>query len=211
MEDSSNASDDFARNRIRHQVIPVLEDLFPGFGPGGRVHGPAPGGRGLPDRTGPGAGRSGQPCGGGLSLEAAALAGAPAPVAARAVRLLLGELWGGDQDCARVHLESVLDLCRGEVPSAQADLPHGTLARRCYGRLELVRETAAAPPGPALLPLPGELTWGRWRVVCAPAVYGGQPQGPWDFWLDRALSRPSPCAPGRRGTGWPWPGGRRNR
>ena len=31
MEDSSNASDDFARNRIRHQVIPVLEDLFPGF------------------------------------------------------------------------------------------------------------------------------------------------------------------------------------
>ena len=31
MEDSSNASDDFARNRIRHQVIPVLEELFPGF------------------------------------------------------------------------------------------------------------------------------------------------------------------------------------
>ena len=110
--------------------------------------------------------------------------------AARAVRLLLGELWGGDQNCARVHLESVLDLCRGEAPSAQVDLPRGTLARRCYGRLELVRATAADPPGPAPLPLPGELTWGRWRVVCAPAVYGGQSQGPWDFWLDRA-SAPS--------------------
>ena len=89
---------------------------------------------------------------GGLSLEAAALAGAPAPVAARAVRLLLGELWGGDQDCARVHLEAVLDLCRGEDPSARVDLPRGTLARRCYGRLELVREAGAPrrspPPSP---------------------------------------------------------------
>ena len=47
-----------------------------------------------------------------------------------------------------------------------------------------VRRTPA--PLPAPLPLPGELTWGRWHVVCAPAVYGGQPQGPWDFWLDRA-------------------------
>ena len=191
MEDSSNASDDFARNRVRHQVIPVLEELFPGFlARAGEsmsllradedcLTGLA---RALADQA--------SPVEGGLSLEAAALAGAPAPVAARAVRLLLGELWGGDQNCARVHLESVLDLCRGEDPSARVDLPHGTLARRCYGRLELVREPETAPPDPAPLPLPGELTWGRWHVVCAPAVYGGQPQGPWDFWLDRA-SAPS--------------------
>ena len=31
VEDSSNCDDYFARNRVRHQVIPVLEGLYPGF------------------------------------------------------------------------------------------------------------------------------------------------------------------------------------
>ena len=31
VEDSSNASDDYLRNRLRHRAIPVLEELAPGF------------------------------------------------------------------------------------------------------------------------------------------------------------------------------------
>ena len=187
VEDSSNASDDFARNRIRHQVIPVLEDLFPGFlirtGQSMALLRAdedclAALARKLADQA--------RPAEGGLSLEAAVLASAPAPVASRAVRLLLGELWGGDQDCARVHLDGILALCRGNSPSAQVQLPHGTLARRRYDQLDLIRGDGEIPPEPVILSPPGELAWGRWYIACSQEVYKGQPQGPWDFWLDWA-------------------------
>ena len=187
MEDSSNEEDGFTRNRIRHRLMPVLEDLFPGFS--ARAGETAALLRADEDcLTAQARTLAGQavPTEDGLSLDAAALAAAPAPVAARAVRLLLGELWGGDLNCARVHLEAVLALCRGDAPSAQVNLPRGTLARRCYGRLELVRPAGELPPEPAPLPLPGELTWGRWTITCRRETYCGQPQGPWDFWLDQA-------------------------
>lgn len=31
VEDSSNQDDSYSRNRIRHQIMPVLEGLFPNF------------------------------------------------------------------------------------------------------------------------------------------------------------------------------------
>ena len=33
--------------------------------------------------------------------------------------------------------------------------------------------------------LPGTLDCGPWRVSCVREDYHGQPQGSWDFWLDR--------------------------
>ena len=35
------------------------------------------------------------------------------------------------------------------------------------------------------MPLPGALDCGPWRISCAREDYRGQPQGPWDFWLDQ--------------------------
>ena len=200
MEDSSNDSDDYARNRIRHQVIPVLEELYPGF----------------LARTADTASllRADESClnrlaehiagqaaleEGQLSIPAAPLAQAPDPVATRALRLLLGRVWGGDQDCGSAHLWAMLQLCRGEAPSAQVHLPHGYTARREYQLLRLVPRLGPIPLEAGPVPLPGREIRGPWTVTCAAGPYGGQPQGPWDFWLDRSAVPALQVRPRRTG------------
>lgn len=187
MEDSSNQNDDYARNRIRHQILPVLEDISPGFL--SRMADTAAllrsdeacltnQARGLADRA--------VPREGGLSIPAEVIGSAPDPIASRALRLLLGRLWGGDQNCSAVHLNALLRLCRGTEPSAQICLPHATNARRDYEALLLVPRLGPIPLETRPLPLPGELNCGPWQISVRAEDYNGQPQGGWEFWLDRA-------------------------
>ena len=186
MEDSSNQNDDYTRNRIRHQVLPALEDIVPGFAARladtaallradeAVLTGLA---RELADRA--------VPRDGGLAIDAAAVAAAPDPIASRALRLLLGRLWEGDQNCSAAHLNALLRLCRGDDPSGEAHLPRGTDARRAYDKLLLVPRLGPIPLEEGPLPLPGGLDCGPWHISCAREDYRGQPQGSWDFWLDR--------------------------
>lgn len=186
IEDSSNFNDDYTRNRIRHQVLPVLEEVSPGFAARladtaallradeACLTGLA---RELADRA--------VPRDGGLAIEAAVISDAPDPIASRALRLLLGRLWGGDQNCSAVHLNALLRLCRGNDPSGEVCLPHGTNARRAYQWLLLVPRLGPIPLEEGPMPLPGSLDCGPWRISCAQEDYRGQPQSPWDFWLDR--------------------------
>lgn len=187
MEDSSNQNDDYTRNRIRHQILPVLEDISPGFL--ARMADTAAllradeacltaQARELADRA--------VPREGGLSIPAAVIAAAPDPIASRALRLLLGRLWGGDQNCSAVHLNALLRLCRGTDPSAQVYLPHDTNARRDYEALLLLPRLGPIPLETRPLPLPGEVICGPWRISVRAEDYSGQPQGDWEFWLDRA-------------------------
>ena len=186
MEDSSNQNDDYTRNRIRHQVLPVLEDVSPGFL--ARMADTAALLRAdeavLTDQARVLADQA-IPRDGGLVISAGLIGDAPDPIASRVLRLLLGWLWGGDQNCSAVHLNGLLKLCRGEDPSAQLYLPHNTNARRSYDALLLVPRLGPIPLEEGPMPLPGALDCGPWRVECRAEDYGGQPQGPWEFWLDR--------------------------
>ena len=187
MEDSSNQNDDYTRNRIRHQILPVLEDISPGFL--ARMADTAALlradeacltnlARDLADRA--------VPREGGLSIPAEVIAGAPDPIASRALRLILGRLWGGDQNCSSAHLNALLRLCRGTDPSAQVCLPRATNARRDYEAMLLLPRLGPIPLEERPLPLPGVLTCGPWRISVQAEDYNGQPQGDWEFWLDRA-------------------------
>lgn len=183
-EDRSNQDTAYSRNRIRHQVVPVLESLFPGFP--GRVSETAALLRAdeayltqqaciLSDQA--------ELRNEGLSISAALLADAPPPLAARAVRQLIGRLNGGDQDCGLAHLESVLALCRTADPSARISLPHGLVARREYEFLVLTREPAPVEWDEMTLPTPGHCLAGSWAISCYAEVYLDQPHTPWSFWL----------------------------
>ena len=182
-EDRTNFDDTYARNRIRHQVVPVLDGLFPGFSP--RMSQVAARLRAdedyLSDQARAVSGRAVRRDG-GLAIPAAALAQAPGPLAVRALRQLLDALCGGDWTGSAVHLESVLALCRTVGPSAQVSLPHGLIARREYDDLVLApaaQETLPICP----LPLPGTIRAGPWTVEVTGALYRGEMQTPFDLWL----------------------------
>ena len=186
VEDSSNQDDSYSRNRIRHQIMPVLEGLFPNFA--ARLADNAALLRADEDyltslaRDQAGQAQQSGDC---LSIPVQTLLDLPDPVAARTIRVLLGQLNGGNQDCGAVHLHALLDLCRSPRPSARLDLPWGLTARREYGLLVLARRSSPPSMEPIHLPLPGEIRVGDWQVVCGAERYIGQPQGPLEFYLSQ--------------------------
>ena len=168
VEDSSNCDDYFARNRVRHQVIPVLEGLYPGFSR--RVTENAAHLREDLDflnHLGTELAAQAEEVPGGFAIPARKLSASPRPIAIRAVRQLLARLRGGDDTCAASHLESILALCRSDSPSGEAHLPDGLLAFRVYDTLHLSRA------------LPRR----DWDVEITPCVYEGQTQTGSELWL----------------------------
>lgn len=155
VEDSSNGTDDFLRNRLRHRVIPELEELAPGVS--GRF--PATAARlrrddGLLEELAGPLWRQARREGEDLVVPAAVLGEAPLPLSVRAARQLLGTLRPGAGGVTAAHLEAVAALCRGNDPSARVSLPGGLAAWREYDRLVLgpdrplsrVEEQTAQPP-----------------------------------------------------------------
>jgi len=184
VEDGSNADERFARNRVRRQLLPVLEDMQPQF-------------IALVGKTAQLLARDEEyltqqarralgvveEIDSGLRVCAADIAGQPDALAVRMVRILLDRLNGDGGKCTAQHLLDVVDLCRSDAPSGRVSLPGGRLARRVYERLELVIEEQWEQWDEKTLSLPGmlTLTWGT--ITVQHSVYEGQEQTPFDFYL----------------------------
>lgn len=189
VEDSSNRDMRYTRNRMRHQVMPVLRDMQPQISEHlsqtarlleqdeafllnmAKDALPAP-----------------APIPGGLSACAKTIAAQPEALAVRMVRLLLDELTVGQ--CSAAHLSALVSLCRSQDPSARLSLPHGLTARRVYDRLELTLQPDPHALTPTALPLPGEVCLPGGVLTVSQTVYNGQKQQPEKFFLSCAKTAP---------------------
>ena len=181
-DDPSNADPAFTRNRIRHQLVPLMAGFNPRISERLAV---------LADRCGVEedyweeqlAAHEAQLANalgdGGLQLSIAALAPLHPALRDRLLHRLLGRVRGGRSGLLAVHVAAVAGLLGDGLPQREVHLP-GVAALRRYDRLELRRHLPAAAAQLQLqvatagtYPLPGGVTL---KVELLPAPLG---EGPW--------------------------------
>ena len=161
MEDSSNIRDDYLRNRLRHQVLPLLKAENPKLA--GSVLQLSQSLRLEDDfMTQEAETRlSRARCGARLSL-----ADFPQESEAMQLRMLIAFLAPAGT-LSRRQLEAARKLCLGDCPSASLSLPGGYVLRREYGDVCLISESAPEPvPAPVTIHDEGVYSFGPWTVTC---------------------------------------------
>lgn len=161
VEDETNSDLSYTRNRIRRQLIPLLEAL----NPQAVAHISSAARRAAEDEEE--LSRQGErllscrtESEEGIFIPVSPLNSAPRPIALRALKSLA-------PGAGSVHLEGLLALCQSSDPAARLDIPGGTV-RRVYGEL-LFTEGSVLAPSP--LPLcEGIQSWGGWTIRCTPAT-----------------------------------------
>lgn len=189
VEDSTNADTAYTRNRLRREILPLLRELNPRL-----TESLSDTIRYLRNDNDYLNARAAEACLNArwaeddLVIEARYIAALPAAIAPRAARRLLEMMGDGDTDCSAAHLNAIVDLCRGDDPSAVTFLPGGRMAQRVYKELLVTRQSDPLPPFEAVpLKLDG-VTWaGDWRVDCRPAdgPADARPDG-YHFFLEAA-------------------------
>ena len=166
VEDETNADPAYTRNKVRLQLLPLLEEL----NPKAASHIAAAARRLREDgeelsRQAAALSRQGLDIPEGMAIPVRVLNEAPRPLALRACAMLLERAGLGGE---AVHLDGMLALAAGDDPSAGLDVPGGHI-RRQYELLVLSRQACPDPPEEADL-AEGETRWGSWRVTLDPAV-----------------------------------------
>ena len=187
VEDSTNTDEAYTRNRLRARVLPVLRELNPRFTESA--------GETIAllrtDNDYLNA-RAAEAClharwaEDDLVIEARYIADLPAAIAPRAVRRLLEMMGDGDTDCAAAHLNAVVELARGEDPSAVVFLSAGRMAQRIYKELLITTQAGPLPPfAPTALNLDGETApeGALWRFTCRAGTCPAAESRPDHFWL----------------------------
>ena len=165
-EDSSNENLDFLRNRLRHEVMPILQVLNPQLTHTlGKTQRLLRSDNDYLNARGYELFSKARPAADNFVISAALFAATPAPAATRAARRIFEEM-GETPPAAR--LEDILALARGGDPSGVLQLGGGLLVQRVYDDLLFTTEEETLPAfRPVTLNLSGETAVnGRWRATC---------------------------------------------
>lgn len=155
-EDSSNASDAFLRNRVRHSVMPLLRAENPRIAENlSRMA--------LRLRQDEEFLRQQADCGPLPTVDA--LKAMPEAIRGRCIEVFLKQ--NGVLEPEDSHISAVEGLLFSPRPSARVNLPGGVTVTRQYDRLEAGNTEPL--PEPAVLSCPGEVLYGGFRVTCVPA------------------------------------------
>ncbi len=156
IEDSSNSSDEFLRNRIRHHVMPLLREENPRIGSNLSA---------MAQRL-----RVDEDC---LSRQANSeelptvetLKTMHPALRSRCLEAFLKR--SGVREPEQPHIAAAEALVFSEKPSARAHFPGGIIITRNYDRLQKLEQRQQ--PEPVTLLCPGETEFGSYRVICTPA------------------------------------------
>ena len=156
IEDSSNETDAFLRNRIRHNVMPLLRQENPRIGE--NLSSMALRLRDDEEYL------SGQADFGTLPT-VESLRQMHQSIRSRILERFLKE--SGVREPEQSHIRAVDSLLFSEKPSARVSLPGGITIGRNYNTLQKLSKEHAYEA--VELPCPGEVEFGAYRVICEPA------------------------------------------
>lgn len=188
VEDATNADPAYARNFVRLQVMPLLRELNPSLT--AALSSAAASLRQDNDFLNAQAARTvsaARWAEDDLVLRADLLASLPPALGARVVQGVV-ERMAPDTVLSRAHRQAVLDLARGQDPSARTDLPGGLAVQRVYGELLFTdHEEPLAPLEETPLAMPGETAAGSARIRCVlEELPAGEANLPDSFYLSCA-------------------------
>lgn len=156
VEDSSNATDQFLRNRLRHRVMPLLLAENPRLAENltAMAMSLQADANLLADLT--------EKC---YTLEISKLRQMDSALRSRILERFLQD--SGVKEPQRSHIALVESLVFSEKPSASASFPGGVTLERCYDTLR--RKPDPMPTDWSIPVLPGVYQVPGWKVTCAPA------------------------------------------
>ena len=190
VEDATNEDVTYARNYLRHRVMPLLRELNPSLTEA--LSGAARALRADNDFLNARAAQTAAQARfaeDDVVIRAEEIAGLPAALAPRAVQLVVDRL-GCGVVLSAAQRRAVLELARGGDPSARLSLPGGLVAQRVYEELLFTMDGEPLPPLEARpVPLPGTLTLPDGRELTAEKTVcpGAGANLPHSFYLSCAM------------------------
>ena len=156
IEDSSNGSDAYLRNRVRHHVMPLLKEENPRIAENLSA---------MAQRLRLDEEYLSCQADFGILPTVENLKTLHPAVRSRCLEKFLKE--SGVREPEQSHIASLEALVFSDRPSAKASFPGGVTIARNYDRLQVLNQEPE--PETVVLPCPGEVIFGPCRVTCAPA------------------------------------------